>query len=31
VQLPMPCSPRLHSGDQPCTCPPSDAPLPSLA
>ena len=30
VQLPMPCNPRQHSGDQPCTCPPLDAPLPSL-
>ena len=30
VQLPMPCNPRLHSGDQPCTCPPLDAPVPSL-
>jgi hypothetical protein len=30
VQLPMPCNPRLHSGDQPCTCPPADAPIPSL-
>ena len=31
VQLPMPCNPRPHSGDQPCTCPPSQAPIPSLA
>src|SRR5262245_7801167 len=31
VQLPMPCNPRVHSGDRPCTCPPADAPLPSLA
>ena len=29
-RLPMPCNPRQHSGDQPCTCPPLDAPLPSL-
>jgi hypothetical protein len=30
TNLPMPCQPRQHSGDQPCTCPPLDAPLPSL-
>ena len=28
--LPMPCTPRQHSGDQPCTCPPPP-PIPSLA
>ena len=27
----IPCTPRLHSGDQPCTCPPVEAPIPSLA
>ena len=26
----IPCTPRLHSGDQPCTCP-AEAPIPSLA
>ena len=31
THLPMPCTPRLHSGDQPCTCPPTEAPIPSLA
>jgi hypothetical protein len=30
VQLPMPCTPRPHSGDRPCACPPLDAPLPSF-
>jgi hypothetical protein len=30
TDLPMPCAPRLHSGDQPCTCP-GTAPIPSLA
>jgi hypothetical protein len=31
MDLPMPCQPRLHSGDQPCiTCPPPP-PIPSLA
>jgi hypothetical protein len=28
---PMPCTPRRHSGDQPCPCPSVDAPVPSLA
>ncbi len=27
----IPCTPRLHSGDQPCACPPVDAPIPSLS
>src|SRR5919108_5982306 len=27
---PMPCTPRRHSGDQPCLCPSVDAPIPSL-
>jgi hypothetical protein len=26
----IPCTPRLHSGDQPCTCP-AEAPIPNLA
>lgn len=26
----IPCTPRLHTGDQPCTCPAVDAPIPSL-
>jgi hypothetical protein len=30
TDLPMPCTPRLHSGDRPCTCPPPP-PIPSLA
>ena len=30
TDLPMPCQPRPHSGDRPCTCPPQ-APIPSLA
>jgi hypothetical protein len=30
TDLPMPCTPRLQSGDQPCLCPPLQAPLPSL-
>ena len=29
--LAIPCTPRLHSGDQPCACPPQQAPIPSLA
>ena len=29
TDLPMPCAPRLHSGDQPCLCP-AEAPIPSL-
>jgi hypothetical protein len=31
TQLAIPCAPRLHSGDQPCPCPPVEAPIPSLA
>ena len=31
TNLPMPCQPRPHSGDQPCLCPADDAPIPSLA
>jgi len=27
TQLPIPCSPRLHSGDQPCTCPRVEMPV----
>ena len=27
VQLPIPCNPTKHSGDQPCACPPLEAPL----
>jgi len=27
TQLPMPCTPTKHSGDQPCACPPVDAPV----
>jgi hypothetical protein len=30
TDLPMPCQPRLYSGDHPCTCPPPP-PIPSLA
>jgi hypothetical protein len=30
TDLPMPCTPRQHSGDQPCTCA-QQAPIPSLA
>ncbi len=30
TQLSIPCTPRLHSGDQPCVCPPLEAPIPSL-
>ena len=26
TNLPMPCQPRQHSGDQPCTCPAADEP-----
>jgi len=28
TNLPIPCTPRLHSGDQPCPCPPLEAPVP---
>src|SRR5262245_51492345 len=31
TNMAVPCTPRLHSGDQPCLCPPSDAPIPSLS
>ena len=27
-RLNIPCAPRLHSGDEPCICPPLDAPIP---
>lgn len=30
TDLPMPCQPRRHSGEQPCACP-TEAPIPSLA
>src|SRR5262245_62001220 len=30
TNLAIPCTPRLHSGDQPCPCPPVEAPIPSL-
>jgi hypothetical protein len=30
MNLPIPCVPRRHSGDQPCDCPPPP-PIPSLA
>ena len=30
TDMAVPCTPRLHSGDQPCTCPAVDAPIPSL-
>jgi hypothetical protein len=30
TDLPMPCTPRLHSGDLPCACT-QQAPIPSLA
>jgi hypothetical protein len=28
TQLSIPCNPTKHSGDQPCPCPPVDAPMP---
>ncbi len=28
TDLPIPCTPRLHSGDQPCACPTLEAPVP---
>ena len=28
TNLPIPCTPRLDSGDQPCACPPLEAPVP---
>jgi hypothetical protein len=31
TNMAVPCTPRLHSGDQPCVCPPVEAPIPSLA
>src|SRR5919108_344878 len=31
TDLPMPCNPTRHSGEQPCPCPPLQAPIPSLA
>src|SRR5215217_1893479 len=31
TNLPIPCTPRLHSGDQPCQCPADQPPIPSLA
>jgi hypothetical protein len=27
TQLPIPCNPTKHSGDQPCACPPKQAPV----
>ena len=30
TNLPIPCTPRLHSGDQPCACPPDTPPIPAL-
>jgi len=27
TRLNIPCTPRLHSGDQPCPCPPEESPL----
>jgi hypothetical protein len=30
TNLPMPCQPRQHSGDQPCTCPAVDEPAGTL-
>jgi hypothetical protein len=30
TNLPMPCQPRKHSGDQPCTCPAVDEPAGTL-
>jgi hypothetical protein len=31
TDMAVPCTPRLHSGDQPCVCPPVEAPIPSLS
>jgi hypothetical protein len=31
THLPIPCTPRLHSGDQPCSQCPPPPPIPSLA
>ena len=31
TDLGMSCTPRLHSGDQPCACPPDNPPIPALA
>ena len=31
TDLAIPCTPRLHSGDQPCACPPDNPPIPALA
>ena len=31
TNMAVPCTPRLHSGDQPCLCPPAGAPIPSLS
>jgi hypothetical protein len=31
TNMAVPCTPRLHSGDQPCLCPPAAAPIPSLS
>jgi hypothetical protein len=31
TNMAVPCTPRLHSGDQPCVCPPAGAPIPSLS
>jgi hypothetical protein len=31
TNLSIPCAPRLHSGDQPCPCPPVKPPIPDLA
>jgi hypothetical protein len=30
TDLGMSCTPRLHSGDQPCACPPDTPPIPAL-
>ena len=31
TDMAIPCTPRLHSGDQPCVCPADKPPIPSLA
>jgi hypothetical protein len=31
TDLSIPCTPKLHSGDEPCGCPPLAAPLPGAA
>ena len=31
TDLAIPCTPRLHSGDQPCACPADSPPIPTLA